>query len=284
MTGEASRAAQTIPAPPIFEVEMNYSGPIEGRARVDVPDWSRTNMALEAYGTRFQDARPLVDQFSLDREGFVLIDHPSALAADSDMAQATPAYLALVAERLKGLVGAALVLPQGKGLLKRYSERANLKAVGPSRWVHMDYTDAAARKWVGWMEGWEKQALRHYPRFAILQTWRCLTPPPCDNALVLCDASTIDAADCISFDACMAEPYDDPGNQFESQFAHYNAGQRWYYFSDMQPDEMIVFKGYDSDPAKFAQPLHNSIDLPGNAEAPPRVSVEARFFAFFAEA
>jgi hypothetical protein len=41
---------------------------------------------------------------------------------------------------------------------------------------------------------------------------------------------------------------------------------------------MIVFKGFDSDPAWHAQPLHNSIDLPGEA---PRVSVEARFFAFF---
>jgi hypothetical protein len=241
-------------------------------------------MALEPHDTRFADARPLIDQLSIDREGFTLIDHPSALTIDTDMAQATPAYLVAVAERLKTLVGADLELSQGKGLLKRYSERANLKAAGPSRWAHMDYTAAAADKWIGWMEGWKQQPLRQYPRFAILQTWRCLTPPPCDNTLVLCDASTIDAAGCIPFDACIAAPYDAPGNQFESQFTRYDAGQRWYYFSDMRPDEMIVFKGYDSDPAKFAQPLHNSIDLPGNAEAPPRVSVEARFFAFFAEA
>jgi hypothetical protein len=25
---------------------MNFSGPIEGHARVDVPDWSNTNMAM----------------------------------------------------------------------------------------------------------------------------------------------------------------------------------------------------------------------------------------------
>src|SRR5215470_3870751 len=41
-----------------------------------------------------------------------------------------------------------------------------------------------------------------------------------------------------------------------------------------------VFKGFDSDPAGHAQPLHNSIDLPAEGAA-PRVSVEPRFFAFF---
>ena len=75
-------------------------------------------------------------------------------------------------------------------------------------------------------------------------------------------------------------PYNEPGNEFESQFARFNPEQRWYYFSDLRPDELIVFKGFDSDPARFAQPLHNSIDLPTEGAA-PRVSVEARFFAFF---
>jgi hypothetical protein len=82
------------------------------------------------------------------------------------------------------------------------------------------------------------------------------------------------------FDACLREPYDEPGNSFESQFAMFNPAQRWYYFSDLTPDELIVFKGFDSDPARYAQPPHNSADLPGPGAA-PRVSVEARFFAFF---
>ena len=97
---------------------------------------------------------------------------------------------------------------------------------------------------------------------------------------MLCDASTIDRRDCIVFDAAMRQPYDVPGNVFESQFSRFNPDQRWHYFSDLGPDEMIIFKGFDSDPARDAQPFHNSIDLPGPGAA-PRVSVEARFFAFF---
>jgi hypothetical protein len=256
---------------------MNFSGPIEGRARVDVGDWSRTNMSLEPHDVRIHDARPAAGGLSLDREGFILVRHEAGLSADCDMAAEAAGYLDAVSTFLGELTGASLVLPQGTGLLKRANKAG---AIGPSRWVHMDYTPAAADKWIGWIEGWEGRELRHYPRFAILQTWRCLTPPPCDNTLVMCDASTIDASDCITFDAAMRAPYDEPGNSFESQFSRFSRGQRWYYFADLMPDEMIVFKGFDSTPGWDAQPLHNSVDLPGDG-AVPRVSVEARFFAFF---
>jgi hypothetical protein len=268
---------------PTIDTWMNFAGDIRGRARVDVPDWSRTNLVLEKHDVPIRDARPIRDSLSLDREGFVLLDHPSTLTSDSDMAAEATAYLRSVAELLKGASGADLVLPQGKGLLKRHAERAKVEgAIGPSRWAHMDYTHHAAHKWVEWMERWEGRALRHFPRFIIFQTWRCVSPPPQDNTLVLCDSSSIRQQDCITFDACLAEPYDDPGNQFESQLCRFDAGQLWYYFPNLTPDELIVWKAFDADPARDAQPLHNSADIPGlPADAAPRVSVEARFFAFF---
>ena len=273
----------TAPAMPLPSVEtwMNFAGDIVGRARVDVPDWPRTNLVLEKHDVRLFDARPIVDELSLDREGFTLAPHRSGLSEASDLKVVAEDYLESVGALLKQMSGADLVIAQGKGLLKRHAERANIAgAIGPSRWAHMDYTEYAANKWVGWIEDWQDRQLRQYPRFAIYQTWRCVSPPPQDNTLVLCDASTIKAEECITFDACVAKPYDEPGNQFESQLCKYDPGQRWYYFSDLTPDELIVFKGFDSDPARYAQPPHNSADLP-DADAAPRVSVEARFFAFF---
>jgi len=267
----------TTPELPFLDTRMSFSGPVEGRARVDVPNWSNSNMALERHDLRIHDARPIAGSLSLDREGFTLIRNETGVTAESDMAAEGLGYLAAVAETLAGMTGASLVLPQGPGLLKRANAEG---AVRPAHFVHMDYTTAAAHKWVEWTESWEGRPLRHYPRFAVLQTWRCFTPPPCDNTLALCDASSIDERDCIVFDAAMREPYDTPGYTFESQFAKFNPGQRWYYFSDLSPDELIVFKGFDSDPGWHAQPLHNSIDLPGT-EAAPRVSVETRSFAFF---
>jgi hypothetical protein len=265
------------------ETWMNWAGDIKGRARVDVADWSRTNLVLDKHDARIHDARPIIDRLSLDREGFTLVAHDCGLDLDGELDSIAADYLGSVAAMLKDLSGADLVFAQGTGLLKRHAERAKVEgAIGPSRWAHMDYTEYAAHKWVGWIEGWQDRKLRHYPRFAIYQTWRCISPPPQDNTLVLCDASSIKAEDCIVFDACMREPYDAPGNQFESQLCRYDPSQRWYYFPNLTAQELIIFKAFDSDRSRDAQPLHNSADIPGlPADAAPRVSIEARFFAFW---
>ncbi len=265
------------------ETWMNFAGDIKGRARVDVPDWSRTNLVLDKHDVPIFDGRPERDRLSFDREGFRLLDHESLITSGSDMAVEAERYLASVGELLKSASGADLVVAQGTGLLKRHAERAKVAgAIGPSRWAHMDYTPYSAHKWVEWIEGWQGLQLRRYPRFAVFQTWRCLSPGPQDNTLVLCDASTIKPDGLIVFDACMRKPYEDPGNQFESQLCPYDVSQRWLYFPDLTPDELIVFKSFDSTPGWNAQPLHNSADIPGLPDdAAPRISVEARFFAFW---
>ncbi len=276
-------AAARADAPAFIETWMNFAGDIQGRARVDVPDWSRTNLVLEKHDVRIWDGRAVLDELSLDREGFTLVRHDGGISDATDLKADAGRYLASVGDKLKEISGADLVVAQGTGLLKRHAERAKVDgAIGPSRWAHMDYTEYAAHKWVGWMETWNDLDLRRYPRFAIYQTWRCISPPPQDNTLVLCDASTIKPEECLVFDACVRKPYDEPGNQFESQLCHYDPDQRWYYFPDMQPDELIVFKAFDSRRELDAQPLHNSADIPGLPEdAAPRISVEARFFGFF---
>ena len=271
---------------PFIDTWMNFAGDIKGRARVDVPDWSKTNLVLDKHDTRIYDARPILSELSLDREGFTLWPHHSSVDyAAEDMKTIADTYLSEVAAFLKAKSGADLVVAQGTGLLRRHAERANLKgAIGPSRWAHTDYTEYAAHKWVGWIEDWQNLKLGHYPHFAIYQTWRCVSPPPQDNTLVLCDASTIPQQNLITFDACMRKPYDGPGNQFESQLCKFDERMRWYYFPNMTEDELLVFKSYDSDHAKWAQPLHNSADIPGlPADAAPRISIEARFFAFYEE-
>ena len=269
---------------PFVETWQNFAGDIKGRARVDVGDWGRTNLVLDKRDTRIYDARPIRNELSLDREGFTLTDHKSSVDySNDDLKPIAETYLAEVGAKLKELSGADFVFAQGTGLLKRYAERANVKgAIGPSRWAHSDYTEYSANKWVEWIEGWQNQKLKHYPHFAVYQTWRCVSPPPQDNILVLCDASTIPVANLITFDACMRQPYDAPGNTFESQLCRYDEGMRWYYFSNMRADELLVFKSYDSDHSKWAQPLHNSADIPGlPADCAPRCSIEARFFAFW---
>jgi hypothetical protein len=268
---------------PYVDTWMNYAGDIKGRARVDVPDWSQTNLVLDKRDVRIHDARPIRDELSLSREGFILADHHSTVDYSvPDIKTVAQTYVNEVAELLKSISGADFVYAQATGLLKRYAERANVKGAGPSRWAHMDYTEYSAHKFVEWIEGWQNIKLSHYPRFAVLQTWRCISPPPQDNTLVMCDGSTIPPENLIVFDACMAKPYDKPGNVFESQLCKYDERMRWYYFPNMTQDELLVFKAYDTDHSLWSQPLHNSADIPGvPADSVPRCSIESRFFAFW---
>jgi hypothetical protein len=69
----------------------------------------------------------------------------------------------------------------------------------------------------------------------------------------------------------------------EIQMALYGSDQRWYYFSEMNMDEALVIKTFDSKTdgrARFT--IHTAFDDPTvAADAPSRESIETRCFVFF---
>ncbi len=75
------------------ETWMTFAGDIKGRARVDVPDWSRTNLVLDKHDVRISDGRPERESLCFDREGFRLLDHPSPIDADCDLKAEAAGYL-----------------------------------------------------------------------------------------------------------------------------------------------------------------------------------------------
>ena len=60
-------------------------------------------------------------------------------------------------------------------------------------------------------------------------------------------------------------------------------GLEWYYFPEMVPDEVLVFKVFDSDKSKGVPfTAHTAFDHPDTpAYARPRESVESRALVFF---
>ena len=69
----------------------------------------------------------------------------------------------------------------------------------------------------------------------------------------------------------------------ETYSLSYNKAHRWYYFSNMRPDEAIIFKVFDSltdGRARFT--AHTAFDDPATPnDAPPRESIEMRLFVFY---
>jgi hypothetical protein len=69
----------------------------------------------------------------------------------------------------------------------------------------------------------------------------------------------------------------------ESPEVTYDPSHRWLFYPDMVPEEMLLFKGFDSDPTatSFRTP-HSAFDDPiTSRDARPRHSIELRAMAFF---
>ncbi len=100
--------------------------------------------------------------------------------------------------------------------------------------------------------------------------------------LAVCDARTVAPADLVVADGVYDEG--DPSTWWTSEafLVRHNPGHRWLYFSDMQPDEAMVFLAYDNAQHERPATPHSAFDNPTcPANAPGRESIEARAYAVF---
>ena len=212
----------------------------------------------------------------LDREGFCLVEHASAVADLTDLAQVNAVHSGEIAELLQRLTGCDHVAMTPMGIL-RFSEKAGANAAHdnshPARFVHVDM----AKEDAAMMRARTAPAGKTIARSAMYNVWRVLSAPPQDVPLGLCDARTIAPEDLLACDAIF-DPLDgSPEWGFGNYLLAHNPAHRWCYFSDMHPGEAIVFKTSESDPARAQLMPHGAFDNPlAGADAPPRVSLEMR--------
>ena len=273
------------------EAEINYvrNRPPDGAAVLEyvTEDESlNTMVTLPGQPMVITDARGL--DTDLQREGFVLVRHASAVA-DFHQIQLDPAvdahYMEETAAMLTDLVGAARVLMLGGGK-KRYGESAidqlaPLKNAKPARYPHADNTDASALELANLFDMFvDDFDLSAYRRWAMYNVWRAITPPPQDFPLAVCDAQSISATDEVTVTAITAELQGDIVHDTMS-YVH-NPAHRWYYFPDMTIDEVIVFKSGDSDSTGAVRVAHTAFTDPTCPPGvPTRASVEMRALAVF---
>ena len=274
------------------EATLNYADASEGTQVFRLGPEGQL-LKFDAHVVSIRDARPIQDRFSLDREGFALLRHESAVAADPELRNANrthemvrsainDAYHREVADFLRELTGAKDVIGQKSGLVVRTSTQAKERTwAPPAGFVHLDYVPATAEMFRDLSLGSEQRSVGEYRRFAVYQTWRVLSPPPQDNTLAICDGLSVPASDAVVFNAVVGPP-GVPGSEFQARMCKFRSGHRWYFFPDMNPNELLVFKGFDSENPEAMNAMHTAFDNPGaGPNAVPRESIEARFFAFF---
>ena len=62
---------------------------------------------------------------------------------------------------------------------------------------------------------------------------------------------------------------------------HFNPAHRWWYFSNMTREEVLLFKFHDSEPGKALRTPHTAFRDPSFADAKIRCSIEMRTVAYF---
>jgi hypothetical protein len=141
--------------------------------------------------------------------------------------------------------------------------------------VHNDHTvNSAPRRVRDHMGADAPELLRH--RFGVVNVWRPIRGPVLDSPLALCDARSFTDDDLIASDLVYNHV------RGETSSVEYRDGHRWYYFSEMRPDEVVLIRVHDSaSDGRARLSFHTSFDNPLASGAPPRESIEVRSLVFF---
>ncbi len=154
-------------------------------------------------------------------------------------------------------------------------DRSSGAARPPAARAHVDQTIASGPQRVREVMGEQAEALLQR-RAAIINLWRPIHHPARAWPLALGDARSFDAADLVATDLVF------PHRRGEIYGVAHNPGQRWLYVPDLGPDEAMLIKCWDSDPAVARFAPHTGFEDPTTPPGtPPRESIEFRTIAFF---
>lgn len=247
-----------------------------GGIRQAVADQQRKGNYLEHKMTIY-NARPIADRLSLEREGFIFVNHETRMNNFYDEAEVRELYYRETEELVKKTSGAKRVVVFDHTLRSADPVTREEKQIsGPVRNAHNDYTDWSGPQRVRDLLPDEAEELLKR-RFAIVQTWRPINKPVQREPLAIADARSIGTREMVT----TARIY--PDRVGETAHMTFNPDHVWYYFPNMQRNEAIVFKTFDSARDGRARwTAHCAFDDPtSRSEAPPRESIEMRTLAFF---
>jgi len=223
------------------------------------------------------NGRAVAKQLTLDRQGFELVNHETAVQDFYDDVEVKAVYYPELAELVKKAAGAKWVVVFDHNV--RNGPKVPERKPGirePVRFAHNDYTLKSGPQRVRDLLGDEaEELLRH--RFAVINVWRSIAGPILESPLAVCDAQSMKLEDFVGTDLKY------PDRTGEVYSVAYNPNHRWYYFPKMRKDEALLLKCYDSATdgrARFT--AHTAFEDPNSpADAPYRESIEARTLVFF---
>jgi hypothetical protein len=227
---------------------------------------------------RIRNARRLVQRPSLETNGFLLRQHRSEVHDFFDATEVRARYYRELERLIARVTGATRVMVFNHFLRCRdEAEREARLARAPVFQVHADYSASCGTQQVHGIAG-EAADQVLAGRYAIIQAWQPIGRPAVAQPLALADARSVPSEDLLRTERRL-------GTHTRHIYRlRHNPQHRWFYFPNMRPDELVLFKSFDSETdgrARFV--FHTSFEHPAAAMgAPPRQSIESRALAVFA--
>lgn len=256
------------------EAELGYVLPGAGKPAVTVDgSGKRLERNFTADPRRVRVANGwLMPAPALDREGFALVRHETALQDFTGAIE--PLYCEEMQALLRQETGADEVVVFDHNL-RRDDGGADGSRRPPVRRIHNDFTARSGPRRVAGLLG---DGIRRWRRVALVNVWRPIVEPVETAPLALADARSVAPEDLIAADLVY------PDRTGEIYYAAHSSRHRWRYYPQMGREEALLIKGYDSlEDGRARWALHTAFDDPtSRAGAAPRESIEVRAAVLFA--
>lgn len=213
---------------------------------------------------------------AFDTHGFALVRHATDIDW-TDSADVEARYYPQVRKLVQDLTGAGEVF----AFMGIHRGGEDAKGGGPALSAHVDFNEAALRQWIARLAPGRAEELAG-KRLVNINVWRG-TRSVENFPLAVCDARSVAKGDFLRVSLGKPE-----GGFREDMPAGlnmaYNPKHQWYYFPDMQPDEALVFRLFDTADPQWRMSGHSAIvDPTSSPDAPKRESFEVRTIAVFDE-
>lgn len=268
---------------------MNISGTVNSELNYIKPDTAlvpevfysggpapqRYSEAYEFMPATINDARESGGVFSIHKQGIELVTARTANKVFDDDQVIKDVYYDEVVSIVKDQTGAEDVFVFDHTV--RLGKRGSLRK--PAHHVHNDYTEKTAHTRAEECVGELLFSRMTGRRMIQINVWRPLVDVVKRSPLAFCAADSIDQNDLIPTKIHFPDT-DHVGEIYALRKA---SAQRWFYFSEMTGDEVVLIKGYDSlkeGVARFTP--HTAFEYPDqDPDFGARHSIETRTFAFY---
>jgi hypothetical protein len=229
------------------------------------------------------DVRDYMESLSIDQQGLAFVRQQSATADFYDDEEVRNTYYPEVQDLVMAQTGAKEVFVFDHNVrskeLAGSDQTAQRAAVqNPVKSVHNDYTEVSGPQRVRDFLPERAEELVNR-RFAMINVWRPIVGPVLQTPFAVIDAGSISKEDFIPIDLV----YSDRVGQI--YMVQNNPKHRWLYLSEMQHEEVMLLKCFDSDlsvPGRFT--AHSAFELPvalDDEPLPSRQSIEVRTLVFY---